>query len=71
LNVDIVDPTSTVKELMLSPLGIVFEPLDEPDPEPDDPQAAAARLITPARATQLAARKLLLLPRCIPQTPFA
>jgi len=38
----------TLKELILSPEGIVLEPLeeppDEPDPEPDEPQAAAVRL---------------------------
>jgi hypothetical protein len=59
-----------VKEL-IPIFGTVFEPPDEPDEPPDDPHAAAARLTTPAMATQPTARKLLLLPRFIPQTPFA
>jgi hypothetical protein len=57
---DIVDPMSTVKELMLSPDGIVFEPLgavvDEPDDEPDDEQPAAVRATT-ARPAQPTRRK--------------
>jgi len=59
---------------MLSPLGIVFEPLDAPDDDEDEPQAAAARLTTAARLTHATGRSererrppLLL---CIPQTPF-
>src|SRR5215469_1116869 len=45
LNFAIVDAMSTVKELVLSPAGIVFAPLDvdDVDDEPDDPQPAAAR----------------------------
>src|SRR5215472_6990536 len=54
LNLDIVDAMSTVKELMLSPAGTVFEPLlvDGVVDEPDDPQPAAARPRTAARPTQ-------------------
>jgi hypothetical protein len=53
LNLDIVGPTFTVKEVMLT-LGIVLEPLgvDDEDDEPDDPQPAAIRLATTARPTQ-------------------
>jgi len=44
---------STVKELVLSPFGIVFEPLEVVDVDGvDDPQAAAARLTTAARLNQ-------------------
>jgi hypothetical protein len=70
LNGDITDATSVENELTLI-FGTVFEPPPEPDDPPDDPQAAAVKLTTPARATKLTARKLLLLPRFIPQTPFA
>jgi hypothetical protein len=45
----------TVKELMLSPDGTVFEPLgadDAVDDEPDDPQPAAIRPTAVAKATQ-------------------
>jgi hypothetical protein len=52
LNWDIADATSTLKELMLSPFGIVFEPLDVDVDEPDDPHAAAVRLTAAARLTQ-------------------
>src|SRR5215813_13042271 len=41
LSLDIVDAMSTLKELMLSPAGTVFEPLvvvDDVVDEPDDPQ---------------------------------
>jgi hypothetical protein len=84
---DIVDAMLTVKELMLSPFGIVFEPLDvDVDDGLDDPQAAAARLTTAARLTQPARRTrrnvtppweregrppLLLLLIANPYTPFA
>jgi hypothetical protein len=50
LNLDIVGPMFTVKELMLT-FGIVFEPLGADD-EDDDPQPAAIRLATAARPTQ-------------------
>ncbi|HET7017847.1 MAG TPA: hypothetical protein VFI65_28245 [Streptosporangiaceae bacterium] len=47
---------STENELMLSPLGILFEPLDVPPPveevDDDDEHAAAARLTAAARPTQ-------------------
>jgi hypothetical protein len=75
LSVDIVDSRFTVNELMLSPLGIVFDPLEADDPDdPDEPQAAAARLTTAARLTQAtgrserARRPPLLL--CIPKPLF-
>jgi hypothetical protein len=59
LNADIVDAMSTVKELMLSPDGIVFEPLevvvDDDDDEDDDEQPAAA-MATTARPTKLTRR---------------
>src|SRR5580658_6544217 len=59
LNWDIVDAMSTVKELMLSPDGIVFEPLavvvDDEDDE-DEEQAAAVMAMT-ARPTQPPRRK--------------
>src|SRR5580658_3182844 len=61
LNFDIVESMLTLKVLMLSPAGIVFEPLDvEPD-EPDEPEelqpAAAVRAATAATATQPGRRK--------------
>jgi hypothetical protein len=50
LNWDIVDAMSTVKELMLSPDGIVLEPLevvvDDDDDDDDDEQPADARATT-------------------------
>jgi hypothetical protein len=55
LNWDIVDAMSTVKELMLSPAGIVFEPLDAVVPDEDDddddeqPAAAMATTASPTR----------------------
>jgi hypothetical protein len=54
LSLDIVDAMSTLKELVLSPAGIVFEPLavDGVVDEADDPQPAAARPRTAARPTQ-------------------
>src|SRR5216683_2415655 len=54
LSLDIVDAMSTLKELVLSPAGIVFEPLVVVGvvDEPDDPQPAAARPRTAARPTQ-------------------
>jgi hypothetical protein len=77
LNGDITDSTLVEKLVMLM-LGTLFEPpLEEPDPEPDDPHAAAARLTTAARLTQATGRSerertpralLLLIP--IPQNPF-
>jgi hypothetical protein len=45
------EPTFTLKELMLSPEGIVFEPPEDPDPPPDDPHAAAVKATAAARAT--------------------
>src|SRR5258708_825167 len=57
LNWDIVDAMSTLKELMLSPFGIVFEPLDVDVDGADDPQAAAVMLTTAARPTQPTPRK--------------
>src|SRR5580658_5461371 len=58
LNSDIVDAMSTVNELMLSPAGIVFEPLDvAAGVVDDDEHAAATRLTTAARPTQPTARK--------------
>src|SRR5215475_15728825 len=52
LNLDIVGPMFTVKELMLTG-GIVLEPLGADDEEdPDDPQPAAIRPTTAARPTQ-------------------
>jgi len=87
LNVDIVDAMSTVKELMVSPDGTVFEPLDVVvvDDELDDEQPAATRAAT-ARPTQPSRRERLNMPwpcerECqppslllvtrIPHTPFA
>src|SRR5580658_1364678 len=64
LNSDIVELMLTLKVLMLSPDGIVFEPLDvEPD-EPDEPEELqpAARAATAARATQPGRRKRLSVP---------
>jgi hypothetical protein len=55
----IVDAMLTLKELVLSPAGIVFEPLEVPaggDDDDDDPQPAAARPTTAARLTQPAGR---------------
>jgi hypothetical protein len=62
-----VDAMSTVKELVLSPDGTVFEPFDPDDVavDDDDEQAAAARLTTAAKPTQPARPRradLLLLP---------
>jgi hypothetical protein len=53
----------TVKEVMLSPDGIVFEPLDvvDVDDELDDEQPAATRAAT-ARATQPSRRERLNVP---------
>jgi hypothetical protein len=48
---DIVEATSTVKELMLSPDGTLFEPLGVVVDEDDDPQPAAIRLATAATPT--------------------
>jgi hypothetical protein len=60
LNWDIVDAMSTVKELMLSPDGIVLEPLevvvDDDDDDDDDEQPADARATT-ASVTRLTRRK--------------
>jgi hypothetical protein len=78
LSWDIVDAMSTVKELVLRPFGIVFEPLeDDDDDDDDDPQAAAVRPTTAARLTHPTGRDnrerrapLLLLLGSIPQTPF-
>src|SRR6266851_1702448 len=52
LNWDIVEFTSTVKELMLSPAGTLFEPPEVVVDGPDDPQPAAIRPATAARLTQ-------------------
>jgi hypothetical protein len=54
LNCDIVEEMSTVNELMLSPFGILFEPLgpDDVDVVLDEEHAAATRLTTAARPTQ-------------------
>jgi hypothetical protein len=81
LNWDIVDARSTVKELMLSPDGIVFEPLevvvDDDDDDDDDEQPAAPMATTdrPTRPTRRTRRNLssplLLIPKLIPHTPFA
>src|SRR5262245_63964768 len=62
LNLDIVGPMFTVKELMLT-LGIVFEPLGADD-EDDDPQPAAIRLATAARPTQPTRRERRNVPPC-------
>src|SRR5262249_15599049 len=55
LNLDIVGPMFTVKELM-GTLGIVLGPLGADD-EDDDPQPAATRLATATRPTQPARRE--------------
>src|SRR5215467_2250160 len=66
LNWDIVDAMSTVKELMLRPDGIVFEPIavaaDELDEDELLLQAAAARHKAAARLTQPSRRKRLDVP---------
>jgi len=55
LNSAIVDAMSTVKELMLSPDGIVFEPLaavvpdEDDDDEDEQPAAAMATAASPTR----------------------
>jgi hypothetical protein len=63
LNWDIVDAMSTVKELVLRPDGIVFEPLDvvvdEDEDEDELLQAAAARHKAAARPTQPSRRERL------------
>src|SRR5215472_18385676 len=73
LNLDIVGPMFTVKELMLT-FGIVLEPLGAVD-EDDDPQPAAIRPTTAAKPTQPTRRERqppsFLLPNLIPHTPFA
>src|SRR5215469_9499962 len=77
LSLFIVDAMSTLKELVLSPAGIVFEPLAVGGvvDEADDPQPAAARPRTAARPTQPTRRERrtpsLLLPSRILRTPFA
>src|SRR5215471_19761181 len=50
LSLAIVDEMSTVKELMLSPDGIVLEPAVVPLDDDDDPQPAAVRPATVTRA---------------------
>jgi hypothetical protein len=56
LSLDIVDPMSTVKELMPSPAGTVFEPLgavvDEPDEPDEQPAAVRATTARPAQPTR-------------------
>jgi hypothetical protein len=64
---DISDAMLTVKELMLSPFGIVFEPLGADD-DVDDPQAAAVSATSAPRPTHATRRVVLLR---IPHTPFA
>jgi hypothetical protein len=50
---DIVAAMLTVKELMLSPAGILFEPLEDDVVDGlDDPQPAATSPATAARLTQ-------------------
>jgi hypothetical protein len=57
LNGDITDATSVENELTLM-FGIVLEPpADDPEPEPDDPQAAAAKLTAAARPTHATRRE--------------
>src|ERR1700722_12629679 len=58
LSSDIVDSRLTVKELIPSPLGIVFEPLDAPDPDEgdDDPQPAATKATAATRLTPATGR---------------
>jgi hypothetical protein len=68
LNADITDATSVEKELMLSPLGIEFEPLGADDDGVDDPQAAAVSATIAPAATHATRRVLLFR---IPHTPFA
>src|SRR5215470_399322 len=51
LNWDIVAAMLTLKELMLSPDGILFEPPDVPVDEDDDPQPAAIRPAVAVNAT--------------------
>src|SRR5215467_191933 len=65
LSLDIVDAMSTLKELVLSPAGIVFAPLDVDGvvDEADDPQPAAARPRTAATATQPTRRERRHVPR--------
>src|SRR5215831_5024314 len=66
LSLDIVDAMSTVKELMLSPVGIVFLPTLVLVVElPDEPQAAAIRPTIAARLTQPARRNPPTLPRAL------
>src|SRR6266516_4781196 len=68
----------TVKELLLSPDGIVFEPLgavDDEDDVDDDPQAAAIRPTTAAKPTQPTRPKRPYLPwpcerECRPPLPL-
>src|SRR5258708_1861609 len=64
LSLDIVAAMSTLKELVLSPAGIVFEPLvvDDVVDGVDDPQPAAARPMTAARPTPPTRRE----PRHVP-----
>jgi len=63
---------STVKELVLSPAGILFEPpLDVVVDEDDDPQAAAIRPLTAAKPTQPTRPKRPYLPwPCRPPLPL-
>jgi len=60
----IVDAMFTVKELMLRPVGTLFEPPDFVVEGPDDPQAAAIRATIAAKLTQ----PTLLLPSRIPDS---
>jgi hypothetical protein len=58
---------STVNELMLSPDGTVFEPLDAVDAVDDvddDPQPAAIRPATTAKPTQPTPRERRNVPPC-------
>ena len=76
INLAIVGPMLTVKELMLSPDGTVFEPLgavDDEDDVDDDPQPATIRPATAAKPTQPTRpkRPLPLLPSRITHAPFA
>src|ERR1051326_3231391 len=64
LNLAIVGPMFTVKELMLT-FGTVFEPLDVDDDEvDDDAQPAATRLATAATPTQPTRRERRNVPPC-------